>query len=191
MLYSPGRAWLRATALLGCQGAASGRPELSAPRTKPLCGETDGAWEPPPWGAGLCVPPLHSVPWEKELSEVQGGNPEGCTARPGCSSWEASLSCLSQFSGAQANPEPTVASLRTQHSSFVQPSVCLSVCPSSFHPLPQAPPPHWASALWPHHLLCSEGVQNRPIYARVLIQHFPARVSCEWTAVALHSSTDP
>lgn len=118
MLYSPGRAWLRATALLGCQGAASGRPELSAPRTKPLCGETDGAWEPPPWGAGLCVPPLHSVPWEKELSAVQGGNPEGCTARPGCSSWEASLSCLSQFSGAQANPEPTVASLHTQHSSF-------------------------------------------------------------------------
>lgn len=61
--------------LAGLPGAASGRPELLAPRTKPLCGETDGAWEPPPWGAGLCVPPLHSIPWEKKLSEVQGGNP--------------------------------------------------------------------------------------------------------------------
>lgn len=67
-------------ALLGCQGTASGRPELLAPRIKPLCGETDGAWEPPPWGAWLCVFLYTPIPWEKELSEVKGGNPVGCTA---------------------------------------------------------------------------------------------------------------
>lgn len=87
MLCSAGRTWLRAEALLSCQGAVSGRPRLSVPRTKPLCGETDGAWDPPPWEAGLSVPPLRSIPWEKELSEAKSGNPVG--AHPGRSGWGA------------------------------------------------------------------------------------------------------
>lgn len=140
MLYSPGRAWLRATALLGCQGAASGRPELLVPRTKPLCGETDGAWEPPPWGAGLCVPPLHSVPWEKELSEVQGGNPEGCTARPGCSGWEAQR--LFPVSASSQEPRQIRSLLWLPCASNIHPSIQPSVFP--FVRLP--------SVLYPRHL---------------------------------------
>lgn len=100
MLCSAGRTWLRAEALLSCQGAVSGRPRLSVPRTKPLCGETDGAWDPPPWEAGLSALPLLSIPWEKELSEAKSGNPVGCTSWPFWLGSSVSLPCPDHFSGA-------------------------------------------------------------------------------------------
>lgn len=156
MLYSPGRAWLRATALLGCQGAASGRPELLAPRTKPLCGETDGAWEPPPWGAGLYAPPLHSLPWEKELSEVKGG-----IAQPGCSDGEAQhLSPVSASFQEPRHPWQIQTLLWIPCAPNIHPSIPHPSSHSSLFLLPfnQAPSPYWASALCPHHLLCSEKV---------------------------------
>lgn len=100
MLCSAGRTWLRAEALLSCQGAVSGRPRLSVPRTKPLYGETDGAWDPPPWEAGLSALPLRSIPWEKELSEAKSGNPVGCTSWPFWLGSSVSLPCPDHFSGA-------------------------------------------------------------------------------------------
>lgn len=47
-------------------------PRLSAPRTKPLCGGTDGAWEPPLRGPRGCLPLLLAqFPWGKELPQTE------------------------------------------------------------------------------------------------------------------------